>query len=46
MKFLGSFKAAKQVVEDAKKDVRRPQNEVAQQRAKKNGGQQQGGGRR
>lgn len=45
MGIFGSFKAARQTVEDAKKDVRRPKNdEVAQQRAKKSSGQ--GGGKR
>lgn len=39
MGVFGSFKQAKQVVKDAKKDVRRPKDEVAAKRQQK----QQGG---
>lgn len=45
MGVFGSFSKAKQTIEEAKKDVRRPRDEVSQQRAKK-AGQQQGGGKR
>lgn len=43
MGIFGSFKAARQTVEDAKKDVRRPKkDEVADKRQQK----QQGGGKK
>lgn len=37
---FGSFKQAKQTIEDAKKDVRRPRDEVADKRAQKGNGKQ------
>lgn len=44
MGIFGSFKQARQTIEDAKKDVRRPKNDLAAKRQQKQ--QQKGGGKK